>query len=117
MIVTTSTLCLIPTAFFPTYSATKAFLHSWLQSHHQLRTSPVEVLELVPSYVRTGLTGPRQASDPRGMSVDDFVSEVLGLLEAEDHPAGEILVERARIERSAERSGGYETVSATMNPA
>ena len=114
----TSNLAFVPRAGFPTYCATKAFLHSWLQSlRYQLRDVPVEVLELAPPYVRAGLTGTHQASDPRGMPLAAYVAEITGLLEAHDHPRGEILVERARSERWAERDGRYETVFATMNPA
>ncbi len=115
---TTSNLAFVPKALYPTYCATKAFLHSWLQSlRHQLRTIPVEVLELAPPYVRTELTGEHQASDPRGMPVGAYVAEVMGLLKAGDHSGGEILVERARGERSAEREGRYDAVFAAMNPA
>ncbi len=89
IMVTTSNLAFVPKARFPTYCATKAFLHSWLQSlRHQLRDLPVEVLELAPPYVRTALTGEHQASDPRGMPLDAYVAEVLHLLDAHDHPRG-----------------------------
>ena len=115
---TTSNLGFVPKAAYPTYCATKAFLHSWLQSlRHQLRNIPVEVLELAPPYVRTELTGRQQASDPRGMLPDAFVGEVMGLLEAHDHPGGEVLVEDARAARWAEREGRYDAVFAAMNPA
>ena len=118
IIVTTSNLAFVPKAIYPSYCATKAFLHSWLQSlRHQLRTTPVEVLELAPPYVRTELTGEQQASDPRGMSVDAYVTEVMGLLDAGDHPGGEILVENARDARVAEREGRYDALFSAMNPA
>jgi len=45
------------------------------------------------------------------------VTEVMGLLEAHDHPGGEVLVERSRGERVAEREGRYEAVFNAMNPA
>ena len=118
IVVTTSNLAFVPKAIYPTYCATKAFLHSWLQSlRHQLRSIPIEVLELAPPYVRTELTGEQQASDPRGMSVDAYVAEVLGLLDAGDHLGGEIIVERARDARAAEREGRYDGLFAAMNPA
>ena len=118
IIVTTSNLAFVPRAVFPTYCATKAFLHSWLQSlRHQLRNIPVEVLELAPPYVRTELTGERQAYDPRGMAVDAYVAEAIALLDAGEYPRGEILVERARDARMAEREGRYEAAFAAMNPA
>ena len=118
IIVTTSNLAFVPKAIYPTYCATKAFLHSWLQSlRHQLRTIPIEVLELAPPYVRTELTGEQQASDPRGLSVDAYVAEVMALLDARDHPGGEILVQRARDARAAQREGRYDAVFSAMNPA
>ena len=114
---TTSNLAFVPKACYPTYCATKAFLHSWLQSlRYQMRNVPVEVLELAPPYVQTELTGQHQASDPRGMSVAAYVAEVMHLLETHDHPAGEVLVERARSERVAERDGRYEAVFNAINP-
>ena len=118
IMVTTSNLAFVPRSTFPTYCATKAFLHSWLQSlRHQLRNTSIEVLELVPPYVRTELTGANQLSDPRGMSVDAYVVEVMGLLQAGDHPAGEVLVERAREARTAERDGRFDQLFSAMNPA
>jgi uncharacterized oxidoreductase len=79
----------VPRADFPTYCASKAFLHSWLQSlRHQLRKVPVEVLELAPPYVQTALTGAEQAADPRAMPIDAYVAEVMQLLGQEDHPRG-----------------------------
>ena len=118
IMVTTSNLAFVPRSVFPTYCATKAFLHSWLRSlRHQLRNSPVEILELAPPYVRTELTGERQASDPRGMSVEAYVAEVIELLQTGDHPAGEVLVERARDARTAEREGRFDALFSAMNPA
>lgn len=117
IVATTSNLAFVPRADFPTYCASKAFLHSWLQSlRHQLRQLPIEVLELAPPYVQTELTGPHQASDPRGMPVDRYVAEVLGLLAAGEHPRGEVLVERGRERRTAERDGRYDETFAAINP-
>ncbi len=114
---TSSNLAFIPRADFPTYCASKAFLHSWLQSlRHQLRKVPVEVLELSPPYVQTELTGEHQTSDPRAMPLDKYVAEVMHLLETQDHPGGEVLVEYDRGRRSAEREGRYGTAYAAINP-
>jgi short-subunit dehydrogenase involved in D-alanine esterification of teichoic acids len=78
---TSSNLAFVPRADFPTYCASKAFVHSWLQSlRHQLRNVPVEVLELAPPYVQTELTGDSQASDPRAMPLAAYVAEVMQLL-------------------------------------
>ncbi len=117
IMVTGSKLAFVPRAEFPTYCATKAFLHSWLQSlRHQLRRIPVEVLELLPPYVATELTGAGQARDARAMPLRAFADEVFQLLAAGDHAQGEILVERARPDRWAERGGRYEATFAAANP-
>lgn len=117
LVATSSALAFVPRADFPSYCASKAFLHSWLTSlRHQLRTTPIEVLELSPPYVQTELTGAQQASDPRAMALDAYVSEVLDILEKGHHPRGEILLERDKARRWAERDGAYDTVFAAMNP-
>ncbi|XKM42975.1 SDR family oxidoreductase (plasmid) [Rhizobium ruizarguesonis] len=108
IITTTSGLAFVPRNNFPTYCATKAFLHSWLQSLRvQLRGASVEVLELAPPYVQTELSGPHQLTDPHAMPLPAFITEVMQLLAAADTPDGEILVERVRGERFAERDGDY----------
>ena len=118
VVATTSNLAFIPRADFPTYCASKAFLHSWLQSlRHQLRRVPVEVLELSPPYVATELTGPGQVADPRAMPLDAYAAEVMQLLEAGAHPGGEVLVTRDRTRRTAERDGRYDEAFAAINPA
>jgi len=114
---TSSALAFVPRADFPTYCASKAFLHSWLTSlRHQLRKVPVEVLELSPPYVQTELTGTAQASDPRAMPLDTFVAEVMEMLRQGNHPNGEILLARDQPRRWAERDGTYGTIFAAMNP-
>ncbi|HEY1398337.1 SDR family oxidoreductase [Roseateles sp.] len=114
---TSSALAFVPRADFPTYCASKAFLHSWLQSlRHQMRHAPIEVLELSPPYVQTTLTGAQQASDPRAMPLTDYVAEVLQLLEEGRTPRGEVLLDRDLPRRWAERDGRYETLFAAMNP-
>ncbi len=115
---TSSNLAFIPRSDFPTYCASKAFLHSWLQSlRHQLRRVPVEVLELSPPYVATELTGAGQLVDPRAMPLDAYVAEVMQKLEAGDHRAGEVLVSRDIARRSAERDGRYDEAFAAINLA
>lgn len=118
IIATSSNLAFVPRADFPTYCASKAFLHSWLQSlRHQLRRIPVEVLELAPPYVQTELTGTQQASDARAMPLAAYIAEVMQLLELRVHPRDEVLVERDRARRWAERDGRYEATFAAMNPS
>jgi uncharacterized oxidoreductase len=115
---TSSALAFVPRADFPTYCASKAFLHSWLQSmRYQLRRIPVEVLELSPPYVQTELTGAQQAHDPRAMPLADYVAEVLQILDTGGTPRGEVLLERDFARRWSERDGRYEATFAAMNPA
>ena len=114
--VTGSKLAYLPSAAFPAYCGTKAFLHSWVQSlRHQWRDTGVEVLELLPPYVATELLGRAQRDDPRAMPLDAFIAETMTLLESGDHPGGEVLVERARADRNAEREGRYAETFAAVN--
>jgi uncharacterized oxidoreductase len=114
---TSSALAFLPRADFPTYCASKAFLHSWLTSvRHQLRAVPVEVLELSPPYVQTELTGANQASDPRAMALSSYIAELMGMLERQDYAKGELLLEKDFARRWAERDGTYDAIFAAMNP-
>ena len=111
----TSGLAFLPLAQTPTYCATKAALHSWGQSlRFQLRNTSVKVHEIAPPYVRTGLTGERQASDPAAMPLDAYIAETMELLER--HPdAHEILVQRVLPLRDAERGGDFDGRFAEFN--
>ncbi|MGB8291255.1 SDR family NAD(P)-dependent oxidoreductase [Rhizobium ruizarguesonis] len=116
IITTTSGLAFVPRNNSPTYCASKAFLHSWLQSLRvQLRGSSVDVLELAPPYVQTELSGPHQLTDPHAMPLVAYISEVMQLLADPSSPDGEILVERVRGERFAERDGDYARRFAIFN--
>ena len=109
LMATTSGLAFVPLPQYPTYCATKAFLHSWLGAlRFQLRKTSVEVLELAPPYVQTELGGPRQAQDPRAMPLDEFTQEVMKLLEHDKLERGEILVDRVMPLRWAEKNGKHE---------
>jgi uncharacterized oxidoreductase len=116
IITTSSGLAFVPRHNFPTYCATKAFLHSWMQSLRvQLRETEVEVLELVPPYVQTELAGPEQARDLHAMPLDEYIAEVMERFDNRDYPNGEILVERVKQLRWAERRGAYGRVYAMLN--
>jgi uncharacterized oxidoreductase len=118
LVTTTSGLAFVPRANYATYCASKAFLHSWLQSlRHQLRATGIEVLELAPPYVQTELAGPDQATDPAAMPLADYVTEVLHLLDRPSPPDGELLVKRVKPLRQAERQGTHAELFAKMNPA
>ena len=104
----TSGLAYAPLAMNPTYCATKAAIHSWTQSlRYRLQDTGVQVIELIPPYVRTGLTGEEQAKDPNAMPLDEYIGETMRLL-AESPDAGEIVVEKVKAQRFAERSGHYD---------
>ena len=109
LIVTTSGLAFVPYPPGPVYSATKAFMHNWLDALRvQLRKTSVEVLELAPPYVQTELGGPKQASDPRAMPLDEYTAEVMQILESGKYEKSEILVERVKPLRTAEKDGKYQ---------
>ncbi|WP_333824090.1 SDR family oxidoreductase [Pinisolibacter sp.] len=111
----TSGLAFVPLAATPTYSATKAALHSYSESlRHQLAGTSVEVVELAPPYVQTTLLGDFQASDPNAMPLADFITEVMGILSAEPTPP-EVIVERCRTLRHAAERGAYAAVFAGVN--
>ncbi len=109
LVVTTSGLAFVPYPPGPVYGATKAFMHNWLDALRvQLRETSVEVLELAPPYVQTELGGPQQASDPRAMPLEDFIKEVMQILESNTIEKGEVLVDRVRPLRTAEKDGKYQ---------
>ncbi len=111
----TSALAFVPFPSTPTYSATKAALHSFSESLRiQLAGADagVQVIEVVPPGVRTTLLG-QQDSD-QSMPLDDFLSETLDLLR-EKPDAKELVVERARFIRDAVATGSYDDVLAMIS--
>ena len=113
----TSGLGFVPLAMTPTYSATKAAIHSYTESlRYQLRETRVRVIELVPPYVQTELMGSRQLNDPAAMPLGEFVSEVMGILKSQPD-AAEILVKRVQPLRFAANGGAekYAAVWREMN--
>jgi len=113
----TSGLGFVPLALTPTYSATKAAIHSYTQSlRYQLKDSSVRVVELVPPYVQTGLMGSRQQHDPAAMPLGEFIAEVIGILKSQPDVA-EILVKRVQPLRFAASEGPdkYDAVWRGMN--
>ncbi|MDB5622643.1 MAG: putative oxidoreductase [Devosia sp.] len=112
-----SGLAFVPKASTPTYSATKAAIHSYTQSlRYQLRNTNVEVIEIAPPYVQTMLQGERQASDPNAMPLDDYINETMQLL-ATVPEHGEVLVQRVHRQRFAEHHGNAAAVFEFINPA
>ncbi len=105
MMTVTSGLAYMPLAMTPTYSASKAAIHSYTESlRYQLKGTNVDVLELVPPYVATSLMGDRQVKDPNAMPLEDFIQEVMQILK-EKSDVKEVAVERVRLQRMASSQG------------
>jgi uncharacterized oxidoreductase len=110
-----SGLAFLPLALTPTYCATKAAIHSYtLSLRYQLRTTGIEVLELVPPYVATNLMS--GAADPRAMPLDQFIFEVMEILKQQPTPP-EICVENVKRLRFAAESGKFDQIFNGLNAA
>lgn len=110
-----SGLAFVPLATTPTYSATKAAIHSWSMAlREQLKATSVEVIEIAPPYVQTELLGPQQAVDPAAMPLAEFTAEVMSLLESAP-ASGEIIVERCKPLRFAAENGQVAAIFAQLN--
>jgi uncharacterized oxidoreductase len=110
----TSGLAFMPSALTPTYSATKAAMHSYTQSlRFQLRETAVQVIEIIPPQVETALQGDR-GFNPRAMPLDEYITETMTLLQTQPQ-ADEIIVERVKRFRFAERDGTYDDIYPGFN--
>ncbi|MDT5278298.1 MAG: putative oxidoreductase, partial [Mycobacterium sp.] len=110
----TSALGFMPSALTPTYCASKAAMHTYTQSlRFQLRETAVQVIEIIPPQVQTALQGER-GFDPRGMPLDEYITETMTLLQTNPE-ADEIVVERAKGFRFAERDGAYDDIYPAFN--
>lgn len=104
----TSGLAFVPLPIGPTYSATKAALHSYTESlRFQFKDTPLKFLEIIPPYVQTELGGPAQAADPRAMPLKEFIAETMEILKNQPE-ARENCVERVKPLRFAEATGSYD---------
>lgn len=109
-----SGLAFVPLRVTPSYNASKAAVHMLSESIRlNLAGTGVRVLELVPPAVRTELL-PGHESNETAMPLDEFVAEVMTLLESQPD-ATEIQVERVKFLRHAEARGDYDKVVATVN--
>ena len=108
IITVTSGLAYVPLPVAPTYSATKAAMHSYTDSLRvHLADTSVQVIELAPPLVRTTLMG--NQDNEHGMPLEEFLDETMSLLAAEPD-ARQILVERVKFLRFAEATGQYDAV-------
>ncbi|MHA7985956.1 SDR family oxidoreductase [Rathayibacter sp. CAU 1779] len=109
-----SGLAFVPLSVTPTYNATKAAVHQLTESLRlQLADTGIQFVELEPPAVRTALM-PGQETSEAAMPLDEFVDEVMGLIES-DPDAHELQVERVKFLRYAEARGEYDTVVAALN--
>ena len=96
----TSGLAFVPWQRTPTYSATKAALHSYTQALRQSLKGKVEVIELAPPAVQTELT-PGQSTRDGYLPLDEFADEAMRLWQQQPTPV-EINVERVQFLRYAQ---------------
>jgi uncharacterized oxidoreductase len=114
-----SGLAFVPLAMTPTYCATKAAIHSYTQSlRYQFKATNIEVIELIPPYVQTTLMGDQQANDPNAMPLEEFITEVMDILQSQPN-AEEICVKRVYPLRFAAEQGQekYEEFFGNFNNA
>lgn len=109
----TSGLAFVPLVTSPTYNATKAAIHSYTISLREALKGRVEVIELAPPAVQTGLT-PGQESREGYLPLDAFVDEVIGLFQQQPTPR-EILVKQVGFLRFAEAEGRFDQTVTQLN--
>ena len=109
----TSGLAFVPLIDAPTYCATKAGIHSYTVSLREALKGRVEVIELAPPAVQTGLT-PGQESRPGYQPLNEFIDQVAALF-AEQPTPSEIVVDRAKNLRLAEREGRFDATVTQLN--
>ena len=114
IVTVSSGLAFAPLKVTPSYNASKAAIHMLSESIRlQLADTTVKIVELEPPAVRTSLLPGQETSD-FAMPLDEFVSEVVSLLESQPD-AKEIQVERVKFLRYGEARGDYDQVVATLN--
>ena len=110
----TSGLAFVPLVPTPTYSATKAALHSYTVSLRDALRGRIEVIELAPPAVQTQLT-PGQETREGYQPLDEFADEAMALLTGQPTPP-EVLVKRVHRLRFAEAEGRFEQALRMINP-
>jgi uncharacterized oxidoreductase len=108
----TSGLSFAPLANVPVYCATKAALHSFtLSLRHQLRNTPVKVVEIIPPAVDTDLQGP--GLHTFGVPLGEFADSVFSRL-----GQGEMEIAYGTSEKASHASRAeLEEIFRRMNPA
>ena len=114
IVTVSSGLAFAPLKVTPSYNASKAAIHMLSESIRlQLADTAVKIVELEPPSVRTSLL-PGQEDSEFAMPLDEFVAEVVALLQAQPD-AKEIQVERVKFLRYGEARGDYDQVVGTLN--
>ena len=101
-----SGLAFVPHSGSPTYSATKAAMHSYTVSLRAQLRNRVEVIELAPPAVQTELT-PGQSTREGYQPLESFIDEVMSIFLTSPTPP-EILVQRVERLRWAERDRQFD---------
>jgi uncharacterized oxidoreductase len=112
IVTVTSGLAYVPLVAAPTYSASKAAMHSYTVSLRTQLAGRVEVIEVAPPGVQTDLT-PGQARRPGYMPLDAFADTVAAQFAQQTTPR-EILVDEVQFLRRAEREGRFDQTLKTL---
>ena len=108
----TSGLAFVPIAFMPTYCLTKAALHSFSQTlRHQLRDTPIGVIEIAPPAVNTDLGGP--GLHTFGVDVDAFADHCFVMMDKGAVEFGYETSEARRVSGFQEREQAFAQMNAT----
>lgn len=110
-----SGLAFVPLVATPTYSATKAAVHSYTVALREALCGKIEVIELAPPAVRTELTQ-GQSNREGYLPLGDFMDEVMTLFAQAPTPV-EILVKRVGLQRFAERENRFDATVTQINEA
>lgn len=108
----TSGLAYVPLTRTPTYSATKAAMHSYTVSLREQLAGKVEVIELIPPAVQTDLT-PGQSTREGYMPLTEYIDEVMNLF---GRGGEEVAVQRVGFLRRAEAEGRFGEALKILNP-
>ncbi|WP_066555638.1 SDR family oxidoreductase [Croceicoccus bisphenolivorans] len=103
-----SGLAFVPLPKTPTYSATKAGLHSYTVALRKQLEGKIELIEVIPPGVQTELT-PGQSTREGYLPLDTFIEQTMSQFETGNPPA-EVCVPAVRLLRDAEAEGHYDEV-------
>lgn len=109
----TSGLAFVPMPKAPTYSSTKAALHSYTVSLRARLAGRIEVIEIAPPAVQTELT-PGQSTREGYMPLEDFIAETMAQFESAETPA-EVLTKNVMFLRNAEAEGRFDEALAVTS--